>query len=170
MIARRPADERMVALWLLSVIVWGAILRLWIIAGALAGRPKLQDIDIEDRVFNVLFGAPWPAPLLRRCFGQHSPAKFILTKARDFAHNGARKKCGTAKAVNLANAEPCLTEARLFCFERSRCADAGRCDRSARHRECSRRLSCDPRDSRLAGRQRQAFSRSKRSKFLRGNA
>jgi hypothetical protein len=57
----RPADERMVALWLLSVIVWGAILRLWIIAGALAGvlcnRPKLHDIDIEGRVFNVLLGA-----------------------------------------------------------------------------------------------------------------
>ncbi len=55
----RP-DERVVLLWLLSFILGAAILRWWILAGALAGilfyQPHLHDVDILGRVLNVVFG------------------------------------------------------------------------------------------------------------------
>ena len=54
-------NDRVVIIWLLSFIVWAAIIRWWILAGALGGllfyQPHLHDFDIAGRVFNVVFGA-----------------------------------------------------------------------------------------------------------------
>jgi hypothetical protein len=60
LVSTRPA-ERFVVFWLISFIIWAAIIRWWILAGALAGllfyQPQLHNVDIAGRVFNVLSGA-----------------------------------------------------------------------------------------------------------------
>ena len=60
-ILAKPHDDRVIAIWLLSFIIWAAIIRWWMVAGALGGslfyQPHLHDFDITGRILNVAFGA-----------------------------------------------------------------------------------------------------------------
>jgi hypothetical protein len=59
LVQARP-DERIFVWWLLSFIIWAAIIRWWIVAGTLAGlffyQPQLHNVDVEGHVLHVVFG------------------------------------------------------------------------------------------------------------------
>lgn len=82
LILARPHDDRVIAIWLLSFIIWAATIRWWMVVGALGGllvyQPHLHDFDITGRILNVALGAIMVgacAETFRSLFGKSSAAR-----------------------------------------------------------------------------------------------
>ncbi len=104
----KPHDDRVIAIWLLSFIIWAAIIRWWMVAGALGGllfyQPHLHDFDITGRILNVAFGAIMVgicAEAFKSLFG-----KSWLAPAKPNSHANRETRVSRRGYLPLARCQP----------------------------------------------------------------